>query len=123
MSSSTPRGASRRRADYTAPRGLRMRPRTSRLDAKTSAALDPGLRLVEGAEIAPHLELGRLGPHLGLVDLAVLGVCDRAVLVAVAAGAQVLDDHEAHDRLVLVRPRALGAGLRLALLVVRLGEP
>src|SRR4029450_10525600 len=52
----------------------------------------------------------------------VLGIHDRAVLVAVAAGAEILDDHEPDDGLVLLGSGALGADFGLALRVVWLGE-
>src|SRR5215467_15405307 len=63
-----------------------------------------------------------LGPHLSLVDLAVGGIGDRAVLVPIAARAETLDDHETDDRLVLVGAGALRATLRLAVGIRGLGE-
>src|SRR5262249_15228822 len=82
----------------------------------------PGLRLVEHPQVSAHLELAVLRPHLGLVDLAVLGVQNGAVLVAVPARGEPPDDDEADDGLVFVGAIALDAHLRLALRVVRLGE-
>src|SRR5262245_9450247 len=84
--------------------------------------LGPGLRLVEGAQVPPDLELGAFGPDLRPVHFAVLGIQNGAALVVSAVGHQILDDDEAHDRLVLVRPLALGADLGLAFVVVGLGQ-
>src|SRR5262245_51021401 len=119
--------SSRRRADT--PVGTRQRDlapirglRGPILRPFSSVRLEPRLGLVERTEVAADLELPVLAPDLGLVDLAVLGIQDGTALVAVSAEVEVLDDDEADDRLVLFGPLALGAGLRLSLRVVRLGE-
>src|SRR5215471_13825836 len=88
-----------------------------------SVGLHPGLRLVEHGDRAADLELATLGPHLRLVDLSVLGIGDRPPLVPVATDSQVLNDHEAHDGFILVRPRALGTDLRFPLRIVGFGQP
>src|SRR5262249_37707784 len=95
---------------------------SSRADVTSRRRLLPGLRLVEHADVAADLERALLGPDFGLVHLPVLRVGDGAALVAVTAGAQILDDDQADDRLVLVRPRTLRADLGLALRVVGLRE-
>src|SRR4029453_6938505 len=87
-----------------------------------SLRLEPGLGLVEGPEVAAHLQPAVLGPEFRLVDLAVLRIHDRAALVAVSAPPDVADDDAPDDRLVLVGAGALGAHLRLAVLVGGLGE-
>src|SRR5206468_5857030 len=100
--------------------GARTRYRSS--SRGCSASLDPGLCLVQGAEIPSNLELPVLDPHLRLVDLSVLRIQDGPALVAISARAEVADDDEPDDGLVLVGARALGARLRLALVVVGLGQ-
>src|SRR3989441_7129065 len=111
-----------RRAVPTTPARKRPVVRTNVRGPSRSRRLEPGLRLVEEAEIAANLQGSVLDPHLGLVDLAVFGIHDRAALVAISAQAEVFDDDEPDDGLVLVGARALGAHLRLALFVVRFGE-
>src|SRR5512145_3448317 len=83
---------------------------------------EPGLRPVKQAHVATDLQLAIFSPDLGLVDLAVLGVEDGATLVALPSGGEILDDDEPDDRFVFLGARALGADLRLALLVVWLGQ-
>src|SRR5215510_6936861 len=116
------RNAAMSRAMITTPARRRPVARTDLSGPSRSRRLDPRLRLVEESEIAANLQLSVLDPHLGLVDLAVFGIHDRAALVAISAQAEVLDDDEPDDGLVLVGARALGANLRLALVVVRFGE-
>src|SRR5262245_18456690 len=53
----------------------------------------PRLRFEEHAGVAANLQLAVFRPDLGLVDLAVGWIGDRAVLVALAARRETLDDH------------------------------
>jgi hypothetical protein len=76
--------------------------------------LEPRLGAIEHSEVTPHLELALFQPELGLVDFAVVGIQDGATLVAIATRAEILDDDETDDRLVLVLALTRGAGLRLA---------
>src|SRR6266571_4139766 len=89
---------------------------------RSSTSLKPCLCLVNRAEVPSNLEFPALDPHLRLVDLAVLRIQDDPALVAIPAQAEVLDDDEPDDGLVLVGARTLGARLRLTLVVVGLGE-
>jgi hypothetical protein len=88
---------------------------------KQSVSLDPGLRLVEKAEIATNLELAILHPEFGLIDLAVLRVQDGAAFVAIFAQREILDYDEADYGLVLVA-FAICASPRFPCLSVGLGS-
>src|SRR5262249_19529226 len=82
----------------------------------------PSLGAIEHADIAPDLERALFAPNFRLVNFAVFGIHDRAALEAVAVGAEILENDQSDDGLILVGARAPGADLRLALLVVRLGQ-
>src|SRR6266542_1392075 len=84
--------------------GSRARPVKRR--ARRSVRLQPRLSAVEGTEVAADLERPGLDPQLCPVDLAVLGIHDRAPPVALAGGGEALDDDEADDGRVLVGPGA-----------------
>jgi hypothetical protein len=84
--------------------------------------LRPRLGSVEKPEVAANFELPLFNPELCLVDLSVVWVQDRAALPVAAIGAQILDEDQPDDGLVLVAARALDAVLRLALRVDWLGQ-
>src|SRR5215470_2001862 len=53
--------------------------------------LGPGLGLVERAQVPADFQVGAVGPDLGPVHLAVLGIQNGAALVVSAVGDQILD--------------------------------
>jgi hypothetical protein len=57
------------------------------------------------------------------VHLAIVGIHDGPALVAIATGVEIPQDDEPDNGLVFVRPQTLRAGLRLALRIIRLGQP
>src|SRR5215813_330282 len=99
-------------------------PRLARSDVADSFSLclDPRLGTIEHSEVASDLQLAVFHPELRLVDLAVLGIQNRAALVTIPARAQILDDDKPDDGLVLIFALTRRAGLRLALLVIRFAQ-
>src|SRR5262245_9909870 len=89
----------------------------------SSLRLGPRLSTIEHSEVAPDLQLAVFHPDLRFIDLAVLGIQNRAAFEAIPARAEVLDDHKPDDGLVLVVALTLGTGPRIALLVIWLGQP
>src|SRR5262245_7615341 len=104
--------------------------RTSQLPQRTRSGVarrsslrrNPRLGTIEHSEVAADLQLAAFHPELRLVDLAVLGIQNRAALVTIPTRAQILDDDKPDDGLVLIFALTRRAGLRLALLVIRFAQ-
>src|SRR5215471_12959681 len=84
------------------------------------SALEPSSGLVEKSNVATNLEISIFDPYFRRVDLAVLGIQDRA-FVAITVGLEVFENNEPQYGFVFVCTRARDAGFWFSLFIVRLG--